>query len=213
MTGKKYLNENIISLDLRLLKNFYLNKGFYNIKLILLAKLINQNEFELVYNVRAGNRFYFNNLNLKLPDDFDEQNFKSINKLFKKLKGEPYSINQGKDFGEVEKITILEQFQSISANVNEDIIDQKINLEFVINQTEAFVVEKINIFGNNVTRENVIRNQFEIDEGDPYNEILANKSINNLKSLNFFKNVSSETVQGSSVDSKVININIEESNR
>ena len=50
-------------------------------------------------------------------------------------------------------------------------------------------VEKINIFGNNITRENVIRNQFEIDEGDPFNEILANKSINNIKSLRFFKNV------------------------
>ena len=55
VTGKKYLNENIISLDLRLLKNFYLNKGFYNIKIdSSFAKLINQNEFELVYNVRAG---------------------------------------------------------------------------------------------------------------------------------------------------------------
>ena len=212
VTGKKYLNENIISLDLRLLKNFYLNRGFYNIKIdSSFAKLVNQNEFELVYNITAGNRFYFNNLNLKIPDDFDEQNFQSLNKLFKKLKGEPYSINQvAKILEEVEKITILEQFQSISANVIENIVNQKINLEFVINQTETFFVEKINILGNNVTRENVVRNQFEIDEGDPYNEILANKSVNNLKSLNFFKNVSSETVQGSSPDLKVININIEE---
>ena len=212
VTGKKYLNENIISLDLRLLKNFYLNRGFYNIKIdSSFAKLVNQNEFELVYNITAGNRFYFNNLNLKIPDDFDEQNFQSLNKLFKKLKGEPYSINQvAKILEEVEKITILEQFQSISANVIENIVNQKINLEFVINQTETFFVEKINILGNNVTRENVVRIQFEIDEGDPYNEILANKSVNNLKSLNFFKNVTSETVQGSSPDLKVININIEE---
>ena len=42
---------------------------------------------------------------------------------------------------------------------------------------------KINIFGNNVTKESVIRNQLEIDEGDPYNELLSAKSINNLKSL------------------------------
>ena len=26
-------------------------------------------------------------------------------------------------------------------------------------------IQKINIFGNNITRESVIRNQFEIDEG------------------------------------------------
>ena len=47
------------------------------------------------------------------------------------------------------------------------------------------MVEKINIFGNNVTNENVIRNQLLIDEGDPYNEILSNRSINNIKGLNF----------------------------
>ena len=55
--------------------------------------------------------------------------------------------------------------------------------------------EKINIFGNNITRENVIRNQLEIDEGDPYNEILANKSVNNIKSLNFFKTVRTDVIK------------------
>ena len=71
-------------------------------------------------------------------------------------------------------------------------------------------MEKINIYGNNITRETVIRNQFEIDEGDPYNDILAKKSINNIKSLRFFKTVTSEIVEGSSVDSKIINISVEE---
>ena len=47
--------------------------------------------------------------------------------------------------------------------------------------------KKNKYFRNNVTRENVIRNQLEIDEGDPFNEILMRKSINNLKNLNFLK--------------------------
>ena len=71
-------------------------------------------------------------------------------------------------------------------------------------------LNRINIFGNNVTRENVIRNQFSIDEGDPYNEILANKSINNIKSLNFFKNVESEIIDGKDQNSKIINITVQE---
>ena len=50
----------------------------------------------------------------------------------------------------------------------------------------------------------------EIDEGDPYNEILSNKSINNLKSLNFFKGVESEVVTGSSENLKVINYTVDE---
>ena len=75
----------------------------------------------------------------------------------------------------------------ISAKVDENVDKNQINLKFNIKNTEKLYVERINIFGNNVTRENVIRNQFELDEGDPFNEILANKSINNIKNLRFFK--------------------------
>ena len=72
-----------------------------------------------------------------------------------------------------------------------------------------FYVEKINIFGNNITIENVIRNQFEIDEGDPFNEILFNKSINNIKSLNIFKSVDSKIIDNDE-NEKIINITVEE---
>ena len=73
-----------------------------------------------------------------------------------------------------------------------------------------FFVERINILGNNITHENVIRNTLEIDEGDPFNEILAKKSINNIKNLRFFKNVTSEIIQGKNSDTKIINITVEE---
>ena len=212
VTGKKYLNESLNSLDLRLLKNFYLNKGFYNVKIdSSFAKLIESNEFELIFNIQANEKVYFNDLKLKLPSNFDILYFQKLVDLFDDLKGEPYSLlSVNKILEEIDKITLYEQFQSISANVKENVNKQKIDLEFIIQETKQFYVEKINIFGNNVTRENVIRNQLEIDEGDPYNEILANKSINNLKSLNFFKSVKSEIVDGIDKDKKIININIEE---
>tara|TARA_Y100000768_G_scaffold49187_1_gene32069 strand:+ start:3014 stop:5263 length:2250 start_codon:yes stop_codon:yes gene_type:complete len=212
ITNKKFVNENIISLDKRLLKNYYLNKGYYDVSInTSFAKLINQNDFELVFNIQANEKYYFNDLKITLPIDFDKNNFQEINELFVKLKGEPYSIQQVESIlEEIDKITLLDQFESINANVLEDIIDNNINLNFVIEKTEIKFVEKINIFGNNVTKESVIRNNFEIDEGDPYNEILANKSVNNLKSLNFFKNVSSEIIDGTSSDKKQINITVEE---
>ena len=58
-------------------------------------------------------------------------------------------------------------------------------------ESEKFYVEKINIFGNNITHESVIRSELEVDEGDPYNELLSAKSINNLKASNLFRNVKS----------------------
>ena len=114
------------------------------------------------------------------------------------MKGQYYSINNiEKILEEIDKITLNEQFESISANVVENLEGNKIDLNFSIEKSEKIFVEKINIYGNNITRETVIRNQFEIDEGDPYNDILAKKSINNIKSLRFFKTVSSEIVEGS----------------
>ena len=148
---------------------------------------------------------------MKIPEDFERENFQSLNNIFKSLKGETYSINKVEDIlQEIDKVTLEEQFESISATVQEEIIENKINFQFTIEKSEKIFVEKINIFGNNVTRENVIRNEFEIDEGDPYNEILANKTINNLKNLRFFKSVNSEIKQGSSENSKIINISVEE---
>jgi len=49
-----------------------------------------------------------------------------------------------------------------------------------------------------------------VDEGDPFNNLLHTKSINSIKSLNFFKDVKSEIITGTNVNQKIININVEE---
>ena len=212
ITNKKFVNENIISLDKRLLKNFYLNKGYYDVAIdSSFAKLVNKNDFELIYNIRANEKFYFNNLSIDLPNDFNRENFEEISEFLNKLKGETYSVDIIEEIlEELDKVTLLEQYQSVSSKVEEDIVDQKINLNFIIKEIDTKYVERINILGNNITKEAVIRNQFEIDEGDPFNEILANKSINNIKSLNFFKNVNSEVIEGKTPETKIINVTVEE---
>ena len=212
ISGKKYLNENLIKFDKKLLKNYYLNKGFYDVSInSSFAKLVNNDEFELIFNIDAKNKFFFGELNISLPNDFEPTNFDNIKNIFEKLKDRPYSINSvEKIIDEIDKISIIEQYESVKASVVENIDSNKINLTFKIEETDKFFVEKINIFGNNITRENVIRNQFSIDEGDPFNEILANKSINNIKALNFFKNVESEIIEGNDQNSKIINITVEE---
>ena len=212
ISGKKYLNEDIINFDKKLLRNFYLNKGFYDVKInSSFARLVDDKEFELVFSIDANKKYFFGKLNLDLPIDYEVSNFQNINKLFKELENEPYSINSvEKIINEIDKIAINEQYESIKATINENIVDSKINLTFNIKEIDKFFVEKINIFGNNITRESVIRNQFVIDEGDPYNEILINKTENEIKSLNFFKNVTTEVIEGTKDKSKIINISVEE---
>ena len=59
ISGKKFLNQNLINLDERLLKNFYLNRGFYNVKInSSFAKMMSDTEFELIYNIVPNNRFF-----------------------------------------------------------------------------------------------------------------------------------------------------------
>jgi len=212
ISGKKYLNENFINFDKRLLKNFYLNKGFYDVVISSsFAKLLDDQSFELIFNIDAKDKFFFNDLKIELPNDFDKTNFDSLLNVFSKLKNEPYSINSVENIiNEIDKISISEQYETTTVNVVEDISDNKINLTFKLEDTEKFIVEKINIFGNNITRESVIRNQFYIDEGDPYNEILTKKTTNRIKSLNFFNNVDTEIVDGKNDKSKIINITVEE---
>jgi outer membrane protein insertion porin family len=211
ISGRKYLNLNLIDIDKRLLKNYYLNNGYYNVSInSSFAKLLNTNEFELIFNIDAKNKFFFGDIKLDIPIDFDEKNFENINNLFNKIKKQPYSINTiSKILDEIDEVSSSSQYQFIKATVNENIVSNKINLTFKIQETEKFYVKKINIYGNSVTQENVIRNQLEIDEGDPFNEILANKSLNNLKSLNFFKNVTQDIIDDD-LNTKILDIFIEE---
>ncbi len=212
LSGRKFLNENIIEFDKKLLRNFYLNKGFYQAEInTSFAKLINDDEFELIYNINANKKYYFDNIKLDLTIDYEADNFSDLNSYLVKLKGEPYSINDIKNIiTKIENIVLREQFESINVITLENLVDNKINLTFKVEESEKFLVKKINIFGNNVTQENVIRNQFEIDEGDPYNEILFNKTINNIKSLGFFKNATGEIQDIKDDNSKIINISVEE---
>ena len=212
LSGKKYLNENTINLDLRLLKNFYLNNGYYNVLInSSFARLIDNDEFELIYNISANEKVFFGDLSLILPTDYDNQNFKNIEILFNDLKNTKYSINKiDKILEEIDEVVLDEQYESVEALVEEELVNNQLNLKFVVNETEKIFIERINIFGNNITSENVIRNQLLIDEGDPFNKILEAKSINNIKSLNFFRKVSSEIVTNEENKTKEINILVEE---
>jgi outer membrane protein insertion porin family len=212
ISGRKFLNQNSVSFDERLLKNFYKNNGYYNVKInSSFAKLIEENNFELIFNIDAGAKIYFGELDLNLPIDFDENNFNSIKKLFKKTEGKPYSINTiDKILDEIDSITTLEQYKFIKASVVESINQNYIDLKFVVEEGEKFYVNRVNIFGNTVTDETVIRNQLMLDEGDPFSEILVSKSINNIKSLNFFKVVNSQVIDDIENNTKSIDIFVEE---
>ncbi len=214
ISNKVYLNASLIDLDKRLLENYYRNLGFYKVKVLNSFAELNEEEssFKLVFNIDAGQRYFFNNFSLTLPDDYNESDFTKINKIFSKLQNERYSIdNISLILKEIDKIASSRLYDFITAEVKETIKDEnKIDFEFNIIDSEKFYVERINVMGNFQTIEEVIRNRFIVDEGDPLNELLYNKSLDNIKSLNIFKKVKSEIKDGSEPNLKVIDLTVEE---
>ena len=85
----------MINYDEKLLKNFYLNKGYYNVVInSSFAKLTDNQEFELIFNIDAKSKLFFGNLNIDLPNDFSKSNYDEVIKFFEKLENKPYSVNR-----------------------------------------------------------------------------------------------------------------------
>ena len=214
LTPNIYLDENRIKLDVNLLKNYFKNKGYF--KAIIKsssAKVINDNNFILTFNIDSGKKYYFNDIDLEVSDDYRKENFTNFFEIFNDLKGKAYSLKSIKKIiNEIDKVALQKEFVFINAKYEEKIInDNKININIFFEESEKYYIERINIFGNFITEEKVIRNTFIVDEGDPYNKILFNKTINEIKSKGIFKSVDSEVIDSKSKNNtKTINITIEE---
>ena len=214
ITKNKYLDKNRIELDKNLLTNYYKNKGYY--KVIIKsssAKVVNNDFFELTFNIDAGQKYYFNDITLSTTEQFEKESFSNILKIFIELKNETYSLNAiDKIIKEIDKIALQKEFVFINAKYNESIIEKnKINIDISFDELEKTYVDQINIFGNFITEEKVIRNSLIVDEGDAFNKILFNKSINNIKGINIFKSVNTDIKKSTkNYNNKIIDIIVEE---
>ncbi|MBD1153525.1 outer membrane protein assembly factor BamA [Pelagibacterales bacterium SAG-MED24] len=213
ISNKVYLNQATINLDKRLLENYYRNLGYHKVKVLnSFAEMNEDGNFKLIFNIDSGDQFYFNDFKLNLPLNYSQSDFTKINKIFEKLKNERYSLD---DFNliltEIDKIASARLYDFIDAKVDEEIVSKnKINFTFNILDAEKFYVERINILGNYQTIEEVIRNKLIVDEGDPLNALLFNKSIDKIKGLRIFKEVKTKIKEGSSENLKVVDINVVE---
>ncbi len=213
ISNKVYLNQSLINLDKRLLTNYYKNQGYYNVKVLnSFAELNNEGSFKLIFNIDSGKKFFFNKFSLNLPEDYNKKDFFRIEKIFEKLKNKNYSLdNIDLILSEIDRVASLRLYDFISANVEETIVDEnKLNFEFNIIDSQKFYIERVNILGNFNTIEEVVRNKLIVDEGDPFNELLFNKSIDSIKSLGIFKSVKTEIIEGSNENLKVVNVSVEE---
>ena len=214
ITRNKYLDINRIELDERLLTNYYKNRGYYDAKIeSSFAKLSEDKNFQLTFKINSGVKYYFNEIKFDIPEDYSSENFSRFDKIFKELKGKKYSLNAiEKIIKEINRIALIEEFQFINAKYNEEIFDNnKINLSINFAEAEKIYIERINVFGNYITDEKVIRNTLIVDEGDPLNQLLFEKSIQDLKAKNIFKTVKREIKESKTdASNRIVNITVEE---
>ncbi len=206
------LSENLISLDLRLLTNYYKSLGFYDINVTSnLAQIDKSGNADLIYSIDEGVRYTINKISTNVDDVFDKKIFFPLNKTYKKYAGDYYSpFKIKKILEQIDELIDDNNLQFVEHNVKESIKDDSINLVFNIYEGEKTLIERVNVTGNTITNENVIRGELLVDEGDPFTNLNLEKSIAEIKARNIFKDVKYEILDGSENNLKIININVEE---
>jgi len=207
-----YLNKERVELDSRLLKNYYKNKGYYEVEIVSNNVEYSEGEgFVLTYSINAGKRYRFKKIFADIASSLDQSAFMSLEKDFNKIVGDYYSQKKlTKILEKIDTLSEQKELQFINHRVSETLDQDGVEVRIDIFEGQKFTIERINIVGNSVTNDSVIRGEMVVDEGDPYSVLLVNKSVNRLKARGIFGNVEQKILEGSSPDLKVLEIAIEE---
>ena len=188
------LSEQRIEHDKQLLKDFYKSKSFYDVQIeSAFASIDKNNKFTLTYSINSGKKYKFGDYDIKVSGlalkEEDINEIKNIsNKLLKNEFYSPLTINkinkQITDFLETKR------YGNFEINIQDlKVADDKINIIVQLNEGQKSLVNKINIIGNTITEEKVIRDNLVISEGDQLNSSKVKKSIDNVKSKQLFSKV------------------------
>ena len=205
-------SQSLSNLDIRLLKNYYKSLGYYDVEINSNSAELNKSgDIDLIYSINAGTRYIINKITTNVDPAFDKKIFFGLEKDYTKIIGDYYSPFKIKKLIEkLDNLIARNGVQFLEYNVEEEISGENISIKLNIFEGEKILVERINVKGNTVTNENVIRSEIILDEGDPFTEVGLNKSVANIQSRRIFRDVKSVVKDGSSKNLKVIEINVEE---
>ena len=207
------VNKNRINFDKNLLKRFYLNNGFYDVQITSSdINFIGNNLADITFSINSGIKYYFSKHELLDEDkNLNEDNIKDLNKIIvKKLQG-TFSQKKLDDINKLlneylrnKKIEFVTFFNKVNKTS-----DKKLDVEFRFVKKSRRYVNLINISGNTITEEKVIRRNLLFSEGDSYLDYKVSKSIDKVKSLKIFKDVKFQT-ENSGNEKVDLNIYVEE---
>jgi outer membrane protein insertion porin family len=196
------------------LRQFYLTKGYADFRVVsAVAELTpDKRDFIVTYVVEEGERYKFGDINVESEiRDFKAETVKA---LIPMEKGQWYNAKQVEDT--VESVTQTAglfgyAFAQVDPQFERDKDAKTMNITFRVGDAPRVYVERIDINGNTLTQDKVIRREFRVAEGDAFNGIAVKRSQERIQSLGFFQEkLEIAQKQGSAPDRVVLEANVEE---
>ena len=199
--------------DQKNLIKFYMAQGYADFEIISATAELTKDkkDFYITYYIREGDIYKFGDISV------DSKIGKISSDVLKKAvitkKGQVFN-NQMVDIC-LDILRSLAKSYGYNFAVVEPIFvknskNKVVDVKFIVKDGPKVYIEKININKNTHTRDYVIRRDLGFDESDPFNQKQVKSAEERVKALGFFKNVSIEADEGSSDDSVVLNVNVEE---
>ncbi len=202
-----------VEADRDLLRRFYLKHGYADVRIVSAVGEYDpaKKGFIITFNIDEGPQYrvgtveVISNVHALSPD--------SMRGGLRIHAGDVYNADLVQKSVETMTIEAAQSgyaFATVRPRGDRNFNTRTINLAFIVEEGPRVYIERINIRGNTRTREYVIRREFDIGEGDPYNRALIDRAERRLKNLDFFKTVRITNEPGSAPDRVVVNVNVEE---
>ncbi len=199
--------------DREVLRQFYLGQGYADFRIVsAIAELTpDQKDFFITITIEEGNIYTFGELNVE--SEIDELPSERFQNLLLMRKGGIYNAKAIEDT--IEYMTQAAgsrgfAFLDVRPQISRDKETRELGVTFHILKSPRTYVERITLNGNVRTLDKVIRREFRLAEGDAFNTMRVDRSENRLNSLGFFREVTIDREPGSTPDSVILNVNVEE---
>lgn len=202
-----------IEADRDLIRRFYLSHGFADVQVVSATGEYDpgQKGFIVTFSVEEGALYHFGAIDIQ--SNIRSVDSQALRSMLRMRAGDIYngdSIEKTVEDLTVEITRHGYPFATVRPRGDRNSEARTIGVAFVVDEGQRAYIERINIRGNTRTRDYVIRREFDISEGDPYNRALVERAERRIKNHNFFKNVKITNEPGSAPDRVVINVDVEE---
>ena len=202
-----------IEFDKRLLTDFYNARGYIDFQVNdVNAELTEENNaYFVTFNVREGQMFRFGDVTLASKrSDIDVEDFQIAISAETGNVYSPTLMEKNLSRLEARATQLGLDFVRVTPRVTRNDADLTLDVEFVLEQGERVFVERIDITGNTTTMDRVIRRQFRISEGDPFNPRLIREAAERVRALGFFGNAGVNAREGTQPGQIIVDFEVEE---